>query len=256
MKYNCETCDYHTDKKTLWYQHKRTQRHKVNNPNEEDKESKYFCDICDYQLKSSSSFSHHLKSKKHIMNIEREEKESITNQYNITNNNITNIHNDNSQNINIHIHCLGQEDLSLTMNKLKFIKNIEEKNPMEALKLLFDEIMFREENRNISEPDYKNSMIKCLTKSGEMFLKMKQVTDKKVEMLANHIPIPNGRGTMAFDNIERIRQVNKVGIERPLMKFANKDDYEEELKYYLDLRKELEKYQEVVDNYIFKLCVD
>ena len=66
-KYNCVECNYHTNNRSYWYQHKKTKKH-IKNTNDEVLIYKYNCNLCDYHTENRSSWYRHHKSQKHIKN--------------------------------------------------------------------------------------------------------------------------------------------------------------------------------------------
>ena len=65
-KYDCIECDYHTNNRSYWYQHKKTKKHLKNTSNIVD--IKYNCNLCNYHTNKKQCWYQHNKTKKHIKN--------------------------------------------------------------------------------------------------------------------------------------------------------------------------------------------
>jgi hypothetical protein len=80
-KFNCEKCDYHTNKQGNFSRHLKTKKHKKNYEKEIEKEEnknkklKYSCELCDYYTNNKLGFYQHKRTKKHKKNIELNKKE-------------------------------------------------------------------------------------------------------------------------------------------------------------------------------------
>ena len=74
FKFNCEKCDYHTDKTQYFSIHKKTKKHQKNYEVElqiEDNKrtsKKYHCNYCNYYTDNHRGMYQHKKSNKHIKN--------------------------------------------------------------------------------------------------------------------------------------------------------------------------------------------
>ena len=156
-KYNCIECNYHTNNRSHWYQHKKTKKHMKNT--NEVLTLKYNCILCDYHTDNSNYWHKHKKTKKHNNNQLNEEnrltqerelsikekelelrerelelKEKELNKQTIINNttNDNSINNDNSitNNNTINISIYGNESIMPMLDKdsfndmIDFIKEI------------------------------------------------------------------------------------------------------------------------------------
>ena len=80
FKFNCEKCNYHTNKTQYFSIHKKTKKHQKNYEVElqiEDNKrtsKKYHCDYCNYYTDNHRGMYQHKKTKKHIKNIEEKKK--------------------------------------------------------------------------------------------------------------------------------------------------------------------------------------
>ena len=75
FNYNCEKCNYSTNKSTNYSKHKKTKKH-INNHIEElkeqvieNKKKKYQCDICNYYTNNPKGYSRHKFTEKHLKNL-------------------------------------------------------------------------------------------------------------------------------------------------------------------------------------------
>ena len=83
FKYNCEICNYHSNKLSNFQQHENTKKHK-RNTSIVDKivnEFKYNCEICNYHTNNKFGFYQHNRTKKHIKNIGEEIKDKEQEKY-------------------------------------------------------------------------------------------------------------------------------------------------------------------------------
>jgi hypothetical protein len=75
-KYNCEKCNYHSNRKDGFLQHKRTKKHKKNHElelelNQNTKNNKkYHCEYCNYHTNNKVGLYQHKRTKKHKKNVE------------------------------------------------------------------------------------------------------------------------------------------------------------------------------------------
>jgi hypothetical protein len=82
-KYNCEKCDYQTDKSGNFSRHLKTKNHiknykeEIEKEEEENKKKKFHCELCNFYTNNGSSYSKHKKTKKHKKNLELSKKKYI-----------------------------------------------------------------------------------------------------------------------------------------------------------------------------------
>ena len=140
LKYNCESCCFHTQFKTRYDSHVLTKRHINKNNNETKQEYQYICQKCKKTFKSSSGlWSHKTKcNSKKIEVLDVSMKDTIINEiHNIMKNNppqtiINNppqtiIHN--QQNNSFNVNLFLNENLTQAKNFVDMIQNISVKGP-------------------------------------------------------------------------------------------------------------------------------
>ena len=69
MKYNCKTCDFHTNEPARWQRHIGTNKHK-NGHEKKDQRERYSCDTCYFYTDSKQRLNQHLLTNKHFQNEE------------------------------------------------------------------------------------------------------------------------------------------------------------------------------------------
>ena len=69
MKYNCECCDYHTNKLSNYNKHDLTAKHKkriLNEKNLKKTQMNYHCETCDFHTSKKTDYKIHTLTAKHI----------------------------------------------------------------------------------------------------------------------------------------------------------------------------------------------
>ena len=60
MKYNCKTCNFHTNRLSKWNRHLQTNKHKNGN-----EPCRYVCGVCCFYTHSKTNLSQHLNTNTH-----------------------------------------------------------------------------------------------------------------------------------------------------------------------------------------------
>jgi hypothetical protein len=133
LKYNCESCCFHTPYKTRYDSHVLTKRHINKNNNETKQEYQYICQKCKKTFKSSSGlWSHKTKcnNPKKVEILDVSMKDTIINEmHNIMKINPPQTIIQNQQNNSFNVNLFLNENLTQAKNFVDMIQNISVKRP-------------------------------------------------------------------------------------------------------------------------------
>ena len=69
-KYNCELCHFHSNDKTMYQRHLKTNKHKKSKAEQKVERNKYCCEACQFYSNDKTKFDRHRETTKHKGNVE------------------------------------------------------------------------------------------------------------------------------------------------------------------------------------------